>query len=137
MTIVLTLFDDDRRAEVTATILGGRVHVTPDALARATGWELKREGLCHGPRCVPIRDRAALVSETGLDLTVFAALLGRPLALDLDERTAVLGVAAADRGAPLAAFAAPDFALPDLAGHIHRLSEHRGKKVLLVAYASW
>ena len=30
-----------------------------------------------------------------------------------------------------------DFTLPDLAGRPHRLSDHRGKKVLLVAYASW
>ena len=32
---------------------------------------------------------------------------------------------------------APDFTLPDLAGQIHTLSDYRGKKVLLVAYASW
>jgi len=32
---------------------------------------------------------------------------------------------------------APDFALPDLAGRTHTLAEHRGKKILLVAWASW
>ena len=32
---------------------------------------------------------------------------------------------------------APDFTLPDLAGHMHSLSDYRGKKVLLIAYASW
>ena len=32
---------------------------------------------------------------------------------------------------------APDFELPDLAGHMHRLSDHRGKKVFLLAWASW
>ena len=32
---------------------------------------------------------------------------------------------------------APDFALPDLAGELHTLSEHRGKKVLLATWASW
>ncbi len=32
---------------------------------------------------------------------------------------------------------APDFELPDLSGKMHRLSQHRGKKVLLIAYASW
>ena len=32
---------------------------------------------------------------------------------------------------------APDFTLPDAAGRLHRLSEHRGKKVLLVTWASW
>jgi len=32
---------------------------------------------------------------------------------------------------------APDFALPDPSGRVHRLSDHRGKKVLLVTWASW
>ena len=32
---------------------------------------------------------------------------------------------------------APDFTLPDLEGRLHSLSEHRGKKVLLVTWASW
>ena len=32
---------------------------------------------------------------------------------------------------------APDFALPDLSGRMHRLSDYRGKKVLLYAWASW
>ena len=33
--------------------------------------------------------------------------------------------------------AAPDFTLPDSTGRMHRLSDHRGKKVLLVTWASW
>jgi peroxiredoxin len=32
---------------------------------------------------------------------------------------------------------APAFALPDLDGRRHRLSDHRGNKVLLVTWASW
>ena len=32
---------------------------------------------------------------------------------------------------------APDFALPDPSGRIHRLSDYRGKKVFLVTWASW
>ena len=32
---------------------------------------------------------------------------------------------------------APDFSLPDLEGNLHSLTDRRGKKVLLVAYASW
>jgi hypothetical protein len=66
-----------------------------------------------------------------------AARGGHPLAVDREERVACLGVAAAARGAALASLEAPDFALPDLAGRLHRLSEHRGRKVLLVAWASW
>jgi len=62
---------------------------------------------------------------------------GRPVAIDRDERAAYLGVSAAERAKGLSSLEAPDFALPDLDGRLHSLSEHRGQKVLLVAYASW
>jgi hypothetical protein len=62
---------------------------------------------------------------------------GRPVALDLVEGAAFVGVPARERARQLESLEAPDFALPDLAGRVHRLSEHRGKKVLLVVYASW
>jgi hypothetical protein len=87
--------------------------------------------------CVPTTARPGLATEAGVDLAGFAALLGRPLALDVEHRAAALGAAAAERAERLARLEAPDFALPDLAGRVHRLSEHRGKKVLLIAYASW
>jgi hypothetical protein len=120
-----------------ARIAADRVFIRPDALARATGWVLKPEGLCRDAVCVPVRDGAALAGPAGVDLAVFAKALGRPLALDLDERAAALGTAAGDRAATLASLEAPDFSLPDLAGRRHTLSEHRGKKALLIAYASW
>ena len=61
----------------------------------------------------------------------------RPLAVDHEERVACLGVGPATRSAALASLEAPDFALPDLAGRVHTLVEQRGRKVLLVAWASW
>ncbi len=86
---------------------------------------------------MPVRDRDSLVTEGGLDLETLAGALARPLALEAGEAVAVLGTPAADRAASLATLEAPDFELPDLAGRTHRLSDHRGKKVLLIAYASW
>ncbi len=49
----------------------------------------------------------------------------------------VLGVGAAARSRALQSLVAPDFTLPDLDGRLHALSDHRGKKVLLVTWASW
>jgi hypothetical protein len=66
-----------------------------------------------------------------------AETAGRPVAVDLAERAAYLGVSAAERAKALASLDAPDFTLPDLDGRRHSLSQYRGKKVLLVAYASW
>ena len=37
----------------------------------------------------------------------------------------------------LASSEAPDFELPDLDGRMHQLSDYRGRRVFLVAWASW
>ncbi len=66
-----------------------------------------------------------------------AATLDRPLALDADARAAYLGVSAGERAQALGSLLAPDFTLPDLAGRPHTLSSYRGRKILLVAWASW
>ena len=58
----------------------------------------------------------------------------------LDETRAVpvdATVAAADRARELRSLDAPDFTLPDLDGRLHGLADHRGKKILLIAFASW
>jgi hypothetical protein len=136
-TTAFELIDGGSFHALPVTLEGDRVRIAPAALERATGWALKPEGLCREAVCVPVRDRAALANAAGVDLAAFAAALGRPLALDLAEGAAALGTAAADRAASLASLEAPDFSLPDLAGRRHTLSEHRGKKALLIAYASW
>jgi hypothetical protein len=137
MSAAFQLVDATRLCEVEARVCEGRVAITPGSLERALGWKLQREGLCRGPVCVPVRDRAALLGRDGVDLAAFAELLGRPLALDAEEAAAALGTPAPERGAALALLEASDFTLPDLSGRLHALSEQRGKKVLLVAYASW
>jgi hypothetical protein len=82
--------------------------------------------------------RATLVAEAeGTALAKKVAASGRPVAVDLDEHAAYLGISAAERAKTLASLDAPDFSLPDLDDRKHSLSEQRGKKVLLVAYASW
>jgi peroxiredoxin len=42
-----------------------------------------------------------------------------------------------DQRQGLASLQAPDFTLPDMAGKPHSLSDFRGKKVLVVTWASW
>jgi len=84
------------------------------------------------------RGRATTVAEAeGAALAKRAEVGGRPVALDLDEHAAYLGINAAERAKSLASLEAPDFTLPDLDGRMHSLSQQRGTKVLLVAYASW
>jgi hypothetical protein len=80
---------------------------------------------------------AVLGAPEGAELLKRAEAEGRPVAVDQEARAAYLGVTARSRAAALASLEAPGFTLPDLDGRLHSLSEHRGKKVLLVAYASW
>ena len=120
-----------------STTADGAVRLSEQALKDSLGWELKPEGLCRGEVCVPVRDRDRLVHEDGVDLGTFAEVLGRPAVIDAKESVAALGTAASSQAAAMATLEAPDFELPDLSGRMHTLSEHRGKKVLLIAYASW
>jgi AhpC/TSA family len=133
---MFTLIDDGVAHEIEATIEDGRVRVAADAL-REIGWELHPEGLCREGLCIPVPEGVELEVGGRIDLGALARVLDRPLALDLQEQVAYLGVSAGDRARALRSLSAPDFTLPDLAGRPHRLSDHRGKKVLLVAYASW
>jgi hypothetical protein len=133
----LTVIDDGRLIELPARFIADGVRLRPADVAKELGWEVKPEGLCRGSLCVPVRDAPDLATAEGIDLAALARVLARPLALDIDERAAYLGASAADRGAQLATLQAPEFTLPDLSGRLHSLSKYRGKKVLLVAYASW
>ena len=132
-----TILDEGRATDVDAQVSGDAVRLAPAALRDALGWELKPEGLCQGGVCIPVRERAALQHADGVDLAALARTLGRPLALDAAASAAYLGASAAYRGAQLANLAAPDVTLPDLDGTPHAMADFRGRKLLLIAYASW
>jgi hypothetical protein len=132
-----TVIDDGRASEVEVNLEGGRVRLPAAALERALGFELREEGLCRGALCIPLLGRAGLLSAAGVDLERLAGLLERPLALDLEARAASLGESAAALCARQETLEAPDFELPDLEGRRHRLSDLRGRKVALHAFASW
>jgi hypothetical protein len=104
-----------------------------------TGWTLKPQGLCKGDVCVPLppgRERE-LVRDSRIDAAALWRRLGHPVVHSERGHVWVLGRSAEDRAAALRSLLAPDFTLPDPTGHAHSLSDHRGKKVLLVTWASW
>jgi len=134
MSHAFTLLHEGHAHSLAAEVVGDQVRIKDEEIERTLGWHLDEQGMCRDDVCVPVHDRAALVHGDRLDLAALAALLGQPLALAVPERAAALGAPA---GGPLAGTRAPDFELADLEGKLHKLSDHRGKKVLLVAYASW
>jgi hypothetical protein len=126
---------------VGANAEGDSLWLEASDLARASGWDLKPEGVCKGDVCVPLPParEADFVRDGGrkFNLAAFARHLGQPIVHDSKNGVWFFGEGAAARRSTMASLEAPDFELPDLDGKMHRLSDYRGKKVLLAAWASW
>ena len=98
---------------------------------RQTGWSIEPEGACKDGRCLPLPEPPSGVIE----LPVIAGQLNMPLIVDEQAGLWCLGPEAGGRA--LTSAVAPEIELPDWRGETFRLSSLRGKKVLLVAWASW
>lgn len=105
----------------------------------ATGWTLKPEGFCKGEICTPVPPArsAEFVKGDEINIATLWKHLGAPVVHDETRETWVFGTSAETRSSRLQSLEAPDFTLPDLAGKAHTLAAQRGKKVLLVSWASW
>lgn len=133
---MLTLIDvDGEEHELPA--VGHQVDAA--ALAAATGWALKPEGLCRGEICVPLLGREVAVAgePDRVDLVEWAAALGIPMALDAVEGVAAITPPANERADLLAGSLAPELTLPDVDGTPHSLADLAGRKKVLVTWASW
>lgn len=111
------------------------LRVDVDELHRGTGWHVKPEGACRGDVCVPLPDEVR-GDDGRLDVEVLAERLRMPLVHDEAHGLWALGPASVT-GRALATAEAPDLELPDVDGNPFRLSSLLGRKVLLVAWASW
>ena len=108
-----------------------RVEVTPEELHRRTGWEIKPEGACKADRCVPLPERGG----DRIDVRALAQRLGMALEHDEAHGLWALGPESGERA--LLSAQMPDVTLTDRDGNPFSLSSLHGKKVLLVAWASW
>lgn len=107
-------------------------------LQRATGFELKPEGLCRDAICVPVpKGRHAFADGDAIDVAGVWRYLGNPVVTDASRRVWALGIGAGARQQALESLEASDFTLPDLGGRPHSLSDYRGRKVFLASWASW
>jgi hypothetical protein len=110
-----------------------RLDVTTDELERATGWELKAEGLCKHDRCVPYP--AGPGADGALDVRVVAERLGMPLVHDEVHGLWALGPDCSDH--VLESAELPPIVLADVDGRPFDFASLRGEKVLIAAWASW
>jgi hypothetical protein len=102
--------------------------------AAATGWEPKPEGLCRGEICVPAP--GVRRDDGTIDVLAAAARLGMPVVRDDAHGVSAIGPGTTT-GRTLSTATAPDPELIDRDGNAFRLSSLHGRKVLLVAWASY
>ena len=117
--------------------------ITTSDLARATRFVIKPQGICRDELCFPLPKarKAEFISKRGsvtwFNLSEFARLIKQPFASDQSTGVWYFSARTAERNGYLASLEAPNFTLPDLNGKMHSLADFRGKKVLLVTWASW
>lgn len=116
--------------------------VSPDDLARINGFVVKPEGICFDQICIPVRagDDSLAAERDGahwINVTELARKLGQAFVADLDKRVWSFGPVPATMQSTLGSAVAPDFELADRHGKTVKLSDFRGKKVVLVTWASW
>jgi len=110
-----------------------RLDIAPDELRASTGWDIKPEGACKGEECVPL---AGVTSTDGrLDARAFADAMGMPLVGDEQHGRWALGPRSG--GHVLSTADVPTIVLDDFDGNAFDVARLRGRKVLLVAWASW
>ena len=115
----------------------GEFAVSLADFARATGWQLKPEGLCIDEICVPIREANRLTDGASIDLVEFARVTKQNIVFDRQRQVAALGERADSRGDSMSSLLAPDFKLPDIHGRQVSLSDFNRRKRLLLAWSSW
>lgn len=134
-------------AAPTATVLyGSRAtkldKIRPDAkdlwvraadLPRINEFTLKPQGACREDICIPVPKD--LKQGEWLNLTGFAHRTGEAVVAESNVwsfgEIPLMGQAFRNTRV------APDFAVPDRQGRVVRLSSFRGKKVLVITWASW
>jgi hypothetical protein len=118
--------------------------VSPADLTKATKFELKPEGVCSKHECyvIPAARKKEFFAEsqgtTWFNLGEFARhQLRLPAANDAKHDVWYFGPSPGAQNGYLKSLIAPDFVLADVDGKEHSLADFRGKKVLLITWASW
>ena len=122
----------------------GDLWVTASDLQRINGLTLKPPGvLCVADVCIKLSEKGKsplLRKKDGqewINVSGLAQQLKQPVAVDRETGTWSFGPIPETRTPFLKSAVAPNFELPDRKGKMIRLSDYRGKKVLLMTWASW
>lgn len=110
------------------------LRVPVDEFSALTGWEAKPEGMCRGEVCVPA---PGALDGNMVNVETAAAKLGMPIVHDPEHGVWALGVATATGRALASAKAVFPSSLIDAAGRAFDFASLRGRRMIMVAWASW
>ena len=96
------------------------------------GWQLKPEGACKGDICIPIPDSGADM----VDVKSTAEAMNLPLVAAASADLWALGPESIG-GKALVTAEAPELELPDVDGNLFKLSNLKGKRILVYAWAAY
>ena len=104
-------------------------------LPRVNGFELKPQGACRADLCIPIPK--TLMRGDYFNLTAFAKKAGQAVVAEPGARVWSFGEMQALGGGLANSRIAPDFEVPDRLGRPVHLAGFRGRKALVITWASW
>jgi hypothetical protein len=135
-----TVLYNDRSVDLVQT--GVDPNQSPDTLwvrktdlPRINEFELKPQGACREDLCIPV-DKS-MTRGAYFNLSAFARKVGEAAVVDRETRVWSFGEIPILRGQFFESRVAPDFAVPDRSGRTVHLSDFRGRKVLVLTWASW
>jgi hypothetical protein len=127
------LYGDRTIALDKVRVEGDDLWVRSADLPRINEFEVKPQGACRADICIPVSKQ--LKHGEWFQLTGFARHIHQTYVADGGVWS--FGEIPVVRGEFLNSRIAPDFAVPDRKGKLVHLSDFRGKKVLVITWASW
>ena len=132
-TSATVLFGENAVALDKTRMVDQNLWVQSKDLPRINEFEVKPQGACRADVCIPLSK--TLKNGEWFNLTGFAKKIGETVVSD--QNVYSFGEIPVLTGSYLSSRLAPDFAVPDRRGRVVHLSDFRGKKALVVTWASW
>ncbi|BDD05612.1 redoxin domain-containing protein [Aureibacter tunicatorum] len=142
-TTFATILANDNKTSVEASKLSdGKLWIKESELKASTGYELKSSGICYPELdiCIPAHQQGwtqSIDNEKWINVSAISQYLGQACVNNKDKSIWSLGILPERRSKMLESNLAPDFSMLDIHGETVTLSKLKGKKVLIVTWATW